>query len=189
MEVYLINHTHVENPQLCYGQSDIPVAITFESEVAMLQRILPDGVHAIYTSPLTRCTLLAKNLFPGQDMIVSDKIKELNFGDWELQDWDEINHNVLDEWLIDFVNIAPPNGETYNQLNTRVKSFIQNLLQQPHERVAIVTHPGVIRCFMAHLLHFSLKQALKIPTDHASITGMKLYTESAYDTLLFLNKR
>lgn len=189
MEVYLINHTLVENPELCYGQSDIPVALSFENEVARLERILPDGVHAIYSSPLTRCTLLAKNLFPGQDIIVSDKLKELNFGDWELQNWDFINPDELDKWLVDFVNISPPNGETYNQLNVRVKDFIQKLLQQDYERVVIVTHPGIIRCFMAHLLHFSLKQALKIPTDFGSITGMKLYQESAYDSLLFLNKR
>lgn len=60
MEVILIRHTSVDVPPgMCYGQTDVPLKPTFETEAAVtaenLKAYLP--FDHVYTSPLTRCVL------------------------------------------------------------------------------------------------------------------------------------
>ena len=56
MEVILIRHTSVDVPPgMCYGQTDVPLKPTFETEAAVtaenLKAYLP--FDHVYTSPLT----------------------------------------------------------------------------------------------------------------------------------------
>jgi alpha-ribazole phosphatase len=41
MEIYLIRHTAVQAPGICYGHYDVPLADTFAAEVAQLRPKLP----------------------------------------------------------------------------------------------------------------------------------------------------
>lgn len=84
MVVYLIRHTSVDVPQgVCYGQTDVPLNPTFEEEAAQTSaRLKGLQFDKVYMSPLTRCVRLAT--FCGYpDGERDDRIKEINFGDWE----------------------------------------------------------------------------------------------------------
>lgn len=84
MVVYLIRHTSVDVPQgVCYGQTDVPLNPTFEEEAALTSaRLKGLQFDKVYMSPLTRCVRLAT--FCGYpDGERDDRIKEINFGDWE----------------------------------------------------------------------------------------------------------
>ena len=62
MEVVLIRHTSVAVPKgTCYGQTDVPVADTFEQEAAATRAVLGryGQFDAVFSSPLTRARLLA----------------------------------------------------------------------------------------------------------------------------------
>ena len=74
--------------------------------------------QAVYTSSLQRCVKLAQAL----NMVEAkqdNRLQELHFGDWELQAWDNIPRDIFDRWAHDYANIAPPNGETFSQLQQR----------------------------------------------------------------------
>jgi len=90
MEIYLIRHTTpaVERG-ICYGFADIDVAPTFETEAARVKGLLPDKPMDVYASPLQRCSKLATYLF-GHTFTTDERLKELNFGDWEMQRWDDL---------------------------------------------------------------------------------------------------
>ena len=64
--VLLIRHTAVAVATgICYGQTDVPLADTFEQELASLRQRLPDLVAAtsqIFSSPAQRCVTLANEL-------------------------------------------------------------------------------------------------------------------------------
>lgn len=82
MEIILIRHTSVDVPPgTCYGQTDVPLKPTFEEEALITKEKLKAYGHfdCVYTSPLSRCTRLAK--FCGYPNANRDtRILELNFG-------------------------------------------------------------------------------------------------------------
>jgi alpha-ribazole phosphatase len=169
VEIYLIRHTtpKIENG-ICYGHTDVPLAETFERECEEILRNIPSFFDAIYMSPATRCWQLGNRL-QGTQHISDGRLMEMDFGKWELQRWNEIGGNALNEWMEDFVNRPVPGGESFIQLFKRVGSFMQDLRQEGGGEVAVVTHAGVIRCLLAHLGNLSLQRTFDIPVTFGSV--------------------
>ncbi len=187
MEVYLIRHTTPEIEKgICYGQSDIPLADSFQPEADQLIPCLP-LVDITYSSPLFRCTKLAELVKTSLPVLTDKRLLEINFGDWEMKAWNKIEHSTLNGWMQDFVNVSAPNGENLYDLNQRVLEFIRELIQTDHKTVAIVGHAGIIRCIIAYVLEMPLKNIFKIPVNYASITKVNLNIDNGYNSIDYLN--
>ncbi|WP_455674081.1 alpha-ribazole phosphatase [Phocaeicola sp.] len=145
MIVYFIRHTSVDVPQgVCYGQTDVPLKPSFEEEAAQTSSNL-QGLHfdKTYTSPLTRCTRLAAYCgYPDAER--DDRIKELNFGDWEMHRFNDISDANLKKWYEDYLHVKATNGESFEDQYKRVADFLNELRQKPYEQVAIFAHGGVL---------------------------------------------
>lgn len=131
MEVILVRHTTPDIAKgICYGQADIKVATTFEEEVSNILKKVPvnDPEVTYYSSPLQRCKLLAKKL--SANVIFDNRLKELDFGDWELQKWNDIDKKELDIWMNDFVKTPAKNGEFYIDLHNRTTDFLNRINNQ-----------------------------------------------------------
>ncbi len=176
MNLHLIRHTSLNIPSgVCYGQSDVDVSANFEAECSALLSKL-DGIQfdAVFASPLQRCTKLAHALNLGE-MQVDDRLKELHFGDWEMQPWDSIPREVFDTWAHDYAHLSPPNGESFTQLYNRTKTFTEEVSDRLRgKNVAVVTHGGVIRAMLADALNMPLKGLFRLVIDHASVTQITL---------------
>ena len=97
----------------------------------------------VYTSPLTRCVRLAT--FCGYpDAERDDRLKELNFGDWEMHRFDEIADANLERWYADYLHVKATNGESFEDQYRRVAGFLDELRQKPYEQVAIFAHGGIL---------------------------------------------
>jgi alpha-ribazole phosphatase len=71
--IYLIRHTTPAVARgICYGQTDLEVTGSFHEEAEVIRQHLPADIGPVYSSPLNRCTLLAKELFPDRP-IASDE--------------------------------------------------------------------------------------------------------------------
>ncbi len=174
MKLTLIRHTSLQiEPGICYGQSDIDVAVSFAAELARTQAKLAEMTFdTIYTSPLQRCVKLAEALNLGEP-IFDHRLLELNFGDWEMQAWDDIPRDSFDSWAHDYANQAPPNGETFSQLQQRGLAFLDEILSKhPQENIAVITHGGMIRALLAHVLNMELKGLFRFEINHASVTQL-----------------
>jgi alpha-ribazole phosphatase len=178
MEVYLVRHTEtVCEKGICYGQSDVgirePYNVIFES---ILNQLPEDAI--LYSSPLQRCVILAKHIQKNTkiDLIIEDsRLMEMNFGDWELKNWDAIPREVLDPWMEDFVNVRVPNGESFVDLNDRVLDFWNNKLIKETERpVIIVAHAGVIRSFLCKINDLSLKDAFQNQVNYGDVIKINI---------------
>ena len=98
MEIYLIRHTSVDVPAgYAYGQTDVPLKPTFEEEAEEVKKGLSDHTFdKVWTSPLTRCVRLANYCgFPEAER--EDRIKEVNFGEWEMKSWNELSSDPRSE--------------------------------------------------------------------------------------------
>ncbi|MFA8436630.1 MAG: alpha-ribazole phosphatase [Marinifilaceae bacterium] len=164
MEVYLIRHTSVDVEKgVCYGQKDVALAESYPEELATVKEKI-NGIEfdALYSSPLTRCKQLAGDLFDAE-VQYDDRLMELNFGDWEGKEWDEIKDPAFPKWMDDFVNRKCTNGESFVILQTRVLEFWNELKEKGHEKVAVVTHGGVIRTLQALKNGIKLEEAFNEP--------------------------
>jgi alpha-ribazole phosphatase len=174
LKLTLIRHTSLQiEPGICYGQSDIDVAASFATEVANAQKKLAEMTFdAVYTSPLQRCVKLAEALNLG-DLVEDHRLKELNFGDWELLVWDDIPRDIFDDWAHDYANKAPPNGETFSQLQQRSINFLDEMLNKHlSENILVISHGGLIRALLAHVLNMELKGLFRFTIDHGSVTQL-----------------
>lgn len=145
MKVYLVRHTSVAVPRgTCYGFTDVPLSSSFIEEAsATLEKLKDVKFDAAFTSPLTRCIKLA--IFCGfNNAIQDDRIKEMNFGDWEMQRFDDITDSRLQDWYNDWLHVACTNGESFKDQQARVYSFLNDLKKLPYNRVVVFTHGGVL---------------------------------------------
>jgi alpha-ribazole phosphatase len=178
MKLTLIRHTSLQiDPGICYGQSDIDVAASFTSEVESTQSKLVDSTFdVVYCSPLQRCVKLAEALDLGQDLgkvTQDERLKELHFGDWELRAWNDIPRDIFDDWAHDYANKAPPNGETFSQLQQRGIHFLDEMLaKHANEHIVIISHGGMIRALLAHVLNMELKGLFRFTIDYGSVTQL-----------------
>ena len=174
MKITLVRHTSLQiAPGICYGQSDIDVGAGFWEEVGQLKTKLAGArFDAVYASPLQRCTKLAAALDYG-NAIEDARLMELNFGDWETQAWDDIPRDIFDVWAYDYANLAPPKGETFGQLQHRALNFLEELkLHHTGKHLLMVTHGGLIRALLAHVLNMELKGLFRFNIDYASVTEL-----------------
>ncbi len=189
MKLFLIRHTSLQVPNgICYGQSDIDVASSFMDEALHTQqKILNTQFDAIFTSPLQRCLKLANALDIGEP-VVDSSLMELNFGDWEMSAWDDIPRDIFDVWAHNYANLAPPNGETFSELQQRGIHFLEEILKlYPTGNIVVVTHGGMIRALLAHVLNMPLKGLFRFTIDYGSITQLEFGDANTVPKINFVN--
>lgn len=169
MIIHLIRHTTPDiKAGICYGQSDLALADSFEQEADAVLSKLRDRYDVVYTSPLQRCALLAAKL-ESPNLINDDRLMEYNFGDWELVPWDDFTSEAAQHWMNNFVDQAAPNGDSMLNMQARVNEFWTDLLDSKHQRVAIVTHSGVLRLIHGHVLATPMTHLFRLQLGFGAI--------------------
>jgi alpha-ribazole phosphatase len=170
MDVLLIRHTPVQIAKsVCYGQSDIPLAPTFEANAQnVLSKVQVQPGGAVYSSPLQRCIRLAEKF--SRVYTTDTRLLELNFGVWENQSWEQIPIQELNPWMADFVNNCPPGGESMHMLHQRVCAFLDELQASNYNQVIVITHAGVIRSILCECLGIPLTNAFRLHIDYGSVS-------------------
>ena len=175
MNIYLIRHTTPDIELIyCYGQSDLDVKDTFPDELKKVREALPemDSVK-VYSSPLKRCSKLAEALQAGK-VTYDERLKELNFGDWEMKPWKEIDQESLDYWVENFVERSAPNGESFRDLYNRQLSFLDEIKETKDENIIIVGHGGSLRAMIAHVIDMPLANLFSLNIDFGGVSALTL---------------
>lgn len=178
MEIYLIRHTtpNIEKG-ICYGQLDIDVTSSFEDEATKITTAITIETDTIvYSSPLKRCTKLASKF--SKNIIIDERLMELNFGNWENHKWDNIPKLELDLWMNDFVNVKIPNGEAYTDLFKRSNSIFDEITDSRAAKLIITTHAGVIRSILAKIKNVPLENSFDIKVEYGEIFKIKKQNNS-----------
>lgn len=176
MIISAIRHTSVDVPSgICCGITDVPLASTFRSELESIRRNLTgETFDAIFSSPLSRCTKLANELFPERQVLIDQRLIELDFGDWEMQSWDTIFESSEGKvWFADYAHSACPGGESFTDLIKQGKTFLDDLKRTNFRNVLVFTHAGMIRALMCLLLHKTAEEAFQIPLVYGQILSFK----------------
>ncbi len=175
MNLFLIRHTKVNvEPRICYGQTDVDVAHTFYEEAQIVKQHVKDiRFCKVYSSPLKRCQKLSEYVFQG-DITFDNRLMELNFGSWEMQEWDKITDSEFYKWMNDYIETPCLNGESFLDLHNRTADFIEELKKQDFKNVAIVAHGGSIRSIILNITKKDLKDAFKMKVDFGEVIQITL---------------
>ena len=172
MKLICIRHTSVAVPKgICYGQSDVGLAESYPVERMKISNQLPEhSIDRIFCSPLSRCQTLAKDLFPEYEIVLDDRLKELNFGQWEMQTWDSISQTEeAKSWFNDFVAVTCPGGESFNDQINRTADFLDELKQLNFTSVVVVAHGGILRSIHCLIKGTTPLDAFKSKVDYGEI--------------------
>lgn len=189
MEIYLIRHPkpNVES-NICYGQLDIDIENENTLNIDEICANIASKIDKIYTSPLQRCKKLAllianKYEIKHENIVINGALMELNFGEWEGKKWDDINQNILQNWMNDFVNYQVPEGESYMQLYNRAVIFWNKIISNHsnnNSTIAIVTHAGYIRAILSLIQNLELKNTFDIKILYTSVFKISVLHDKTF---------
>lgn len=173
MEIYLVRHTKTNiEAGVCFGRTDAGLDDSFDGVAELIKKQLPLNPDTVYSSPLSRCSLLARKIYC-INPVIDNQLMELNFGDWEMKRWDDIPEAMLRNWTENYVTQPPPNGESFNDLHNRCRQFFREIINARYNKVVVFTHAGVIRSILAIVLKIELPGTFNYAIEHGSITGIK----------------
>ncbi|MCQ2969228.1 MAG: bifunctional adenosylcobinamide kinase/adenosylcobinamide-phosphate guanylyltransferase [Clostridium sp.] len=104
-------------------------------------------VHKVYSSPMKRCMESAKMIYPKAKIILKDDLREINFGDFENKNYDELKDNIdYQRWLASRGTFHIPNGESREEFNIRCQKCFEEIINESltEEGVALIVHGGTI---------------------------------------------
>ncbi|HEX8964506.1 MAG TPA: histidine phosphatase family protein [Rhodocyclaceae bacterium] len=132
---------------ICYGQTDVGIAEDAAAVAARIRGLLPDA--PFYSSPLRRCRLLAEALHPAPRF--DDRLREIDFGSWEMKRWDDIGRAAVDAWAADPLHYAEHGGESVAALRRRAAACAREIAAR-HDEAVLVIHAGVMKALAVELL-------------------------------------
>jgi len=169
VKTVLIRHTRVAVPPgVCYGRTDVPLAETFAEEARSVRERLPWEPAEVWTSPALRCRALAERL-GAAPVRIEPRLRELDFGAWEGRRWEDFRGPESEAWALDPWGRRPPGGETAEELWKRVGELRSELIAAKADRIALVTHAGVIRAWRGHVTGRSLNELWADPVAFGEI--------------------
>ncbi|MGH1464316.1 MAG: histidine phosphatase family protein [Cognatishimia sp.] len=144
-QLFLVRHgpTHAKG---MVGWSDLPADLNDRAALARLEAHLPKNALMV-SSDLTRAKQTASAIQGHRQRLQHEPgLREIHFGDWELLKFDEVEDQELIRAYWDQPgDIRPPNGESWNQVCSRVDTTVDRLLATyPKENLIIVAHFGMI---------------------------------------------
>lgn len=160
-ELYLIRHgeTELNTKGVYYGWTDCELSENGIMQAEDLADILQNvSFDAVISSSLIRAVVTAAVVsgFTPDEVIKDDRLRELNFGDWEGMHHSEVKEKykeAWEKWGMDWKNAAPPRGESFGEIYSRVKCCIEDILKKHKgERVLVVSHQGAMRIIPMVLL-------------------------------------
>jgi alpha-ribazole phosphatase len=176
MKVTLIRHTSVDVPPgICYGQTDVPLKDTFEQEAAAVAASLLKGepFDKVYTSPLSRCIRLA-DYCGYKDAVRDERLKEINFGRWEMKAFEEIQDPRLQEWFNDYFHVSAPEGESFQMQLERLSDFFDELKHCDFRHAGIFAHGGILTCAQLYAGYIGMKEAFSVLPPYGGVVVIHL---------------
>jgi len=168
VRVYLIRHPRpAVAPGVCYGASDVDLADDLLDCAPRLRKVLPAQLP-LFSSPLRRCRRLAEALHeaPSYDA----RLREMDFGQWELRSWAKIPRTELDAWAAAPLSYAPPGGESVGALQARVTAFLGERGWPDGADFGVVTHAGVMKILAAQLQGLAAESWFQLSFGYGELT-------------------
>jgi len=177
--VDLLRHGDVEGGKKYRGQLDEPLSELGWSQLRQATKNKQPWQQVI-TSPLRRCADFAQEFAKsaGLAIRIEHQFKEVSFGDWEGKTADEIlatDTACITSYWRDPINTSPPNGENLLSFEARVVKAWENMLTEfKGQHILLLSHAGVMRILLCHLLAMPLSELFKLDVALAKASRIQI---------------
>ena len=180
-QLFLIRHGYTDwaDKKLAGWTPGIHLNVTgVEQAEALVERLAPIPLAAIYSSPLERALETATPLARarGLKVIKLPELGEVRYGDWQGKSLSRLSKKK--EWSI--VQHTPslmrfPNGESFREAQSRAVAGVERIAAaHPKAAVALFSHGDVIKVIVAHWIGMPLDTFQRLSIAPASITVLSL---------------
>ena len=177
MKLYLIRHGR-QCSKLC--NVDVDLSEEGYRQASLLgERLFREKIQAVYSSSLLRAveTAQAANLYWNVEHFIRPELGEISFGDMEGMSDEEIavvykdfkyQQGRMEE------DLPYPGGECACDVVRRAEPVFMEMVRSGYDRIAVVTHGGVIRSMTAHYLGIPMARwrILGTSLENCSITQL-----------------
>lgn len=196
--VYLLRHGECQGGVIFRGQTDSP--LTSAGAALMRQQLSTlsqSSVSNLVTSPAQRCAQPARQWAQQQGIACHtlNAFAEINFGEWEGRTVDDVAHTepeLLEQFLRDPASFTPPKAETLLAFQRRVVgAWTEMLSHYKGQAIVVVTHGGVIRLILAHILGMPLRPLSHLQVPHGCLSLVSLHhadNRADWPQLVFHNR-
>ncbi|RMH80635.1 MAG: histidine phosphatase family protein [Acidobacteria bacterium] len=192
--LYLLRHAQSEYNEKGIFQGRLDSDLTplgFVQARLSAQELQNKGIEVIYSSPQRRAykTALVIADVLGLDVHVDERIREMSFGDYEGRRFWAIMEEEgerLRAWLSNPVKNPLPTQEDMGKFEERVRSFLRDVIDTPHQNLLIVAHGGTLHAIVCLSLGLGLENLWNVHMDNTGLTVLK-YNDGRFE-LKNLNK-
>jgi len=163
------------------GSTDVPLdAASRWHPDALIALIGQHRPQRCFSSPLRRATETAQALaLPlGLAVEADPDLREIDFGRWEGRTFEEIQQSdpqAVNEWAARPADFVFPGGEAVRDFVARIGRAADRMAANPAEIVLAITHGGVVRTAICHLLGLPVHNYLLFDVRPASLATIELF--------------
>jgi alpha-ribazole phosphatase len=193
-EILLVRHGETDyNKKLRYqGHLDIDLNETgYDQAQKISKRISTKEIDEIYSSDLKRARNTAELIAAPHNQKVRSRegLREINVGDWEGLNYDDLNKQYPElsrKWFDNPASVRLPGGEMLSEFQTRVVDSFEEIIDSSKgEKIVVTAHGGTIRVWLAHLLKVPLNKNRQIEIHNTSLSIVKVF--DGYPVIKLIN--
>lgn len=190
MQIYLLRHGATSRPGTYSGRRDVELSDLGREQIRALKPFFSTlRFDQCYCSPLSRCRETFELLEIPGPVIFDHDLQEIHFGQWEGLSFAEIEARFstqLEQWVEQQDLFRFPGGDLISAFNDKICRWCDNLLTKEFERVFIVSHGGVMRAALCHLLGIDLARALAFHVKEGCVAALTV--EDGFGRLDLFNR-
>jgi len=180
LKIYIVRHGETEEniKKTYYGEIDCELTAKGIKQAELVRRKLKHiNFDKVFCSEKKRAKDTLKRIYEGEEFIVDSRLNERNFGIFEgksykqLQDLFKLEY---DDWTKDWKQYSIENGESFEEVYHRVKSFMEELKRESVDNILICTHGGIIRTIYTYILEGCLDNYWRFNSKNADLSIIKL---------------
>lgn len=184
MYIYLIRHgqTEANLNKIYQGNSDVPLNETGREQAKVIAwRLKEYPLEALCSSHLERALDTARAIGEYHDLTLEIRrdLQEISLGEWQGKSRDQVKKEYPEfirarKEKNDFYTTAVPGGESYEALERRAMGALDSIVHgSDKDHVALITHGGVIKSIIGHILGIPHDRRRLVDVYNTSITLLR----------------
>ncbi len=184
--IFLLRHGQIKGHKIkrFIGQTDVPLDHTGIKQAILWQKsFVSIKFNTVYSSSMQRCLNTAQLASPQSHININPELNEINMGEWDGKSFSKIKKEKPGEFKKRGENIykfQPAKGESFQDLSNRVLPFFKRLktkllqLNTRDNKILIVTHAGVIRVLVCHILGMNPEDLFETKLNYGHLSVLKI---------------
>jgi len=190
--LYIVRHAEAEGNinRLFHGWTDSEITPKGHKQAEKIAQRLKDvHIDVIYSSSLKRALQTAEYIAKVKNLpiIRTDKLKEINGGDWEGECWEDLAEKwpeCYNTWEYKPHEHKMPNGESMVEFQKRIIDELMYIIRNNEgKNICIVTHGTAIKAVMCHFRSCPLEEMPYIPWVDNTALSIVEYDDGKFNVI------